>query len=781
MRSIFKLLSANLRHKKGAFTGIVILMAIVTLSYAVTLSNNRNLEKAVDESFSAQQIGDWVFQLEASPSQEIMDVLHSHPEITGTHEEHFIRVDAPVLADGEESLDLTVLRCGRDTDQLFNEAGNGLADYRPPRQGEVYLSYKLCSRRLKGFAVGKEIQIKTHNGYDETFTVRGYYQDVVDNTVGTALLCQEDYDRLHEKCDGLYDLNRMIFSGTKFHVNVKDGTDLRALEKTLKKECNLFQNALAVNTKEELRETVMIFASTGTRIVAVFTVLLVMIVMIVIGSSIGTAVETEYVNLGVLKAVGFDKGHLRAVWALQYSLAVLLGSALGLLAAIPVTSAMGMLFKSLSKILTSNRLALGRCALAAFLILLVCMVYVIFATAKVGRISPVRAISGGHSEIYFDNLLQMPIRKRGLHFFVALRQFTSRFKSYFGSMMIVALLVFFLCTIMIFTGGINADLFMAPTGDIEMNLLSGALTKEHMPELEKLCRRYDPDADILLYTGRYTYAEDEKILLQIYSSESLFTSPLEGRLPEYDNEITVTELFAKKVQKQIGDSVTVQFGEKQADFIITGLIQSVMSISSSGVLEMTADGGSRLGIDALDYGYVRLSDLSQKTALTNALNEEMSEYLSAREFEPGAYMADIIDMVNLVMQIIIFAVYGVSLVFAAVVVTMICRRVFLRERTDLGIFRALGFSVPSLRLQFALRFLLIAVVGSAAGCLAALLGTGRLLSLLMQMIGISRFGADFTWKTLLLPSAAVSAAFFVCTYLTSRRVRKVSVRELVTE
>ena len=206
-----------------------------------------------------------------------------------------------------------------------------------------------------------------------------------------------------------------------------------------------------------------------------------------------------------------------------------------------------------------------------------------------------------------------------------------------------------------------------------------------------------------------------------------------------------------------------------------------MSIGSAGVLEMTAEGGSRLGIDSLDYGYVRLSDLSQKTALTNALNEEMSEYLSAREFEPGAYMADIIDMVNLVMQIIIFAVYGVSLVFAAVVVTMICRRVFLRERTDLGIFRALGFSVPSLRLQFALRFLLIAVVGSAAGCLAALLGTGRLLSLLMQMIGISRFGADFTWKTLLLPSAAVSAAFFLCTYLTSRRVRKVSVRELVTK
>lgn len=779
MRSIFKLLFANLRHKKGAFTGIVILMTIVTLSYTVTLSNNRNLAQTVDESFAEQQIGDWVFQLEASPSQEITDVLQSHPEITGMHEEHFIRIDAPVLAGGKESLDLTVLRCGQNTDRLFNERLNGLTDFQPLKEGETYLSYKLA--KLKGFEIGDEIQIKTHNGYDEKFTVRGYYQDVVDSTVGTALVCQADYDRILAKCDGIYDLNRTVFSGINLHVNAKEGTDLRALEKTLKKECDLFQNALAVNSKEELRYICMIIASTGTRLVAVFTVLLVIIVMIVIGSSIGTAVETEYVNLGVLKAVGFDKGHLRAVWALQYSLAVLLGSVIGLLLAIPVTSSMGAMFTRLSKILTSNRLALGRCALAAFLILLVCVVYVFFATAKVGRISPVRAISGGHSEIYFDSRLQMPIRKRGLHFLVALRQFTSRFKSYFGSMVIVALLVFFLCTVMIFTGGINADLFMTPTGDIEMNMFSGALTEEHVPEVEKLCKRYDSDAEILLWTGRYTYAEDEKILLEVYNTESLFTKPLAGRLPEYDNEITVTELFANKVQKQIGDSVTVQFGGKQADYIITGLIQSVQQISCSGVLEITAEGGSRLGITAPDIGYVRLSDLSQKTALTNALNDEMSDYLSAREFEPGAYMADIIATVNLVMKIIILVVYSISIVFAAVVVTMICRRVFLRERTDLGIFRALGFSVPSLRVQFALRFLLVAVVGSAVGCIASALGSGRLLAVLMRIIGISRFNRELTWDLFLLPTVAVSAAFFVCAYLAARRVRSVSVRELVTE
>ena len=103
---------------------------------------------------------------------------------------------------------------------------------------------------------------------------------------------------------------------------------------------------------------------------------------------------------------------------------------------------------------------------------------------------------------------------------------------------------------------------------------------------------------------------------------------------------------------------------------------------------------------------------------------------------------------------------------------------FLRERTDLGIFRALGFSVPSLRLQFALRFLLIAVVGSGLGCICSACCSVRLLSKIMRLIGITRFAANETWLTFFLPAAAVSAAFFVVSYAASRRIRTVSVREL---
>ena len=778
MRSIIRLLAANLRHKKGAFTGIVILMTIVTLSFAITVSNNRNLEETVDGGLAAQQYGDLVFQLAEPPAPELLQTIRSHAEITAVHEERVLNVTCPVLADGNENKDLYALRTFQNYDRVFNDALNGFQTLDTLKPGEILLSYKLSTMEMYG--IGKTLVLETHDGWDESFTIRGYYQEIADSTDGIGLLCREDFERLYqEKRDDLFSLKRYLCGVSQLHICTEKDTDLHALEKQLKAESTCLDDALSSVTKEETKYYAMLIATTGTRIVAVYVALLILIVMIVTGNSIGTAVETEYTNLGILKAVGFQKRQLRTVWVLQYALAVFIGSVIGLLLAAPMTALLGRVFMKLSNILADNRLALGRCSLAAMAVLLLCTVFVIAATGKVGRISPVRAISGGHSEIYFDSRLHTRIRRRGMPFFLALRQLTTGSRSYVGSMLVVALLVFFLSTVMVFTKGINSDLFMVPTGDIELNMLSGDFRLSQESEIEAVCSRFVSDSEVLLWTGRYMNAEDTKILTQIYNRESLFSKPLEGRLPKYENEIMVTELFAQNAGKKIGDTITVKNGADSAAFVITGLTQSI--ISPAGMLEMTFAGGKRIGIRTADSGYIKLTQPERKEEIVKALNAEMSDVLTAEKCEPGAYVAAITAIVDTVMDIIIGVVYSISLVFAAVVVMMVCRRSFIRERTDLGIFRALGFSVPSLRMQFALRFLLIAVLGAAAGCLGAVCFSCRMLSVLMRFIGITRFGEAPAWYMLLIPAAAVSAAFFVFSYLSSRCIRTFSVQALVNE
>lgn len=777
MRSILKLFKANLRHKKGAFFGIVILMMIVTFCYSGTVSNNDNLERAILDDFRHRKVGDIMAMLwENAPSDTLKNKMDSDARVKDYFLETVLSMDKPVKAEGKESSVLNMLFCYNDSYQVYNSDITGfLPDGTGPQKGEIFLSYHLYGS--EGYALGNTIQLCTKNGYDESFRVAGYYQETLHGGFGSGvgLLNPADFERVYkEKSTDVMDMHRSLFSYTTLHIVLADGAD----DLEVKEALDLGKEADSIGYKSDAIGTDMIYATTGTRLVAVFTVLLLVIVMIVIGNSINTAVETDYINLGVLKSQGFGKWHLRAVWILQYGSALLIGSVLGLLLTVPAIAYLGRIFMKLSGILAENKIALGQCSLYALIVFVLCTVFVIFATAKVGRISPVRAISGGKSEIHFDSRLQLPIRKKGLGFLVALRQFTSRRKSYIGSSLIVALLVFFLCTVLLFARGINKDMFMYPTGDVELSMLGGTLTLSEQSKITEIYQKYDADAELLLWTGRNMQLDGQQTLVQLYTREANFDPPLDGRKPQYDNEIMLTEMLANRLKKQLGDKVEIEYNSKKGEYVITGIFQSILS---PAIGEMTFAAGEKIGIDTPDMGYIIMKDASDKDALVKELNEKLGDQMEAVSIVPGEYLESVFEQIDLLMMVIIGVVFVVSVIFAMVVVTMICQKSFVRERIDIGIFRAVGFSVGGLRMQFALRFFLVAVCGSAIGAVCSVCGSLPLLSLVMQFLGLTRFQSPISAGVYLYPALAICAAFFVCSYFSARRVKSVSVRELVTE
>ena len=775
MRSIFKLFKANLRHKKGTFIGIVILMTIVTFCYSGTVSNNRNLEKAILDDFSHRHIGDIVINM-MEPSDELISRIEKDDRVTDHFTEQILALSKPVRAGGEEVKALDTLLCYDSSYQIYNDDITGFApDGTAPEKGEIFLSYHLYG--LKGCALGDTVEIETKNGYDESFRIAGFYQETFRGGFGygCGLINKADFDRIFaEKTDDVFDSHRRLYSYTSLHINIKDGTDY----KTLKNDLKIGTNSETIQLKSEAIESNMIYATTGTMLVAAYTVMLILIVMIVLGHAITSVVETDYVNLGVLKSQGFGKWHLRAVYILQYGLALLIGSVLGILLTLPAISVLGRLFMKLSGILADNSVAVGKCSLYALGIFLLCTLFVILTTAKIGKISPVRAISGNQNEVYFDNRLHMPIRKKGLSFFIALRQFTSRIKSYVSSFLIVSLLVFFLCTVMFFAKGLNRDMFVIPTGDIDLNMLSGKFQITQEAELEAIYRKYDPDAELLLWTGRMMDLDGEETLCQLYSRPKNFDPVLEGRQPKYNNEIILTELLAERLHKQIGDRVTIEYQGNKGEYVITGLFQSILS---PAIAEMSFEAGEQIGVNNPDTGYILLKDTSRKDALVKELNDKLGDLLEASAIEPGEYLNGILEQVDLLLLIIISVVFVISVIFAAVVVTMICKRSFRRECIDIGIFRAVGFSVQGLRKQFSLRFLLVGMAGSVLGCVCSYALSLKLLSVLLRFLGITRFNAPQAADVYLLPALAICAAFAVFSYISSRRVKTLSVRALISE
>ena len=138
---------------------------------------------------------------------------------------------------------------------------------------------------------------------------------------------------------------------------------------------------------------------------------------------------------------------------------------------------------------------------------------------------------------------------------------------------------------------------------------------------------------------------------------------------------------------------------------------------------------SKLDDMHLSYlGYI-LEDQSQGAGIEEELNRQFGEILTASYDETSMD-----STYQLAIHAMTLVVYIFSAIFALVTVHMVCSKAFLKERRDIGIYKALGFTSTRLRLQFAVRFFMVAVLGAAAGSVAAAVFTGNMLSCILRLV-----------------------------------------------
>ena len=126
-------------------------------------------------------------------------------------------------------------------------------------------------------------------------------------------------------------------------------------------------------------------------------------------------------------------------------------------------------------------------------------------------------------------------------------------------------------------------------------------------------------------------------------------------------------------------------------------------------------------------------------------------------------------------------IYVISAIFALVVVSMMCSKSFVREKIDIGIYKAMGFTSRNLRIQFAVRFLIVAVFGIIIGTTMSLTLSEKLLSFMLRSMGIVRFVIDYRFITVFLPIISVAVSYFLFAFLVAGKTKKVEVRNLISE
>ncbi len=776
---IFTLLKANIRGKKGSFISIVFLMMIISMSLAIVLSvkeNCRNSQKAMLDETNTGDMAAFI------KTKRLSDALFQSVENNSLVEkaENYAAIVSDQAESGENSDGnswyLTKCRSGY---QMYNEDLTAYKKQMPPlKKGEIYIPQGV-STRLE-CEKGDKVKLSTIGGKYE-FKIKGVFIEPLlgSSTIGwkQLFISDEDFEEIYLACKEK-ETEDMCADFQIVQIYKKAGCTLS--DSRFRRELNLATGITDQSSGSITRELSMhytnIYSDIIMSVLMVFGIFLFVIVLIVMGHSVSTGMEMEYVNLGILKSQGFTKNKIRMVWELQYFLAIFTGTAAGLIIAVPLIQKMGNIFQPLMGFLAGGDISFLKIALAVLLIWLVSGLVIFLITKKMDKISPVRAISGGHGDIYFDSRIKAPVCQRGLLGSLALRQLTSCKRRYIGTMVIVSILVFFMMTVTILGNVVNSKSAVEAMGaiytecDVSFKKIPDDKTFEAM---EKVVKKYSPIEKSYYMTGLYCSLNGEEIHCQVYRDPEVMAAT-KGRVPLYDNEIAITELIGEELSLKIGDEVTVAGIDKKEKYVISGIFQSMNDTGMTFMISL--DGAKRIGIHEIAFAGYSLTIPEKAKEAAKALNSSFGDILEAESSAGNDIMEDsYVTAINAMKGII----FGFSILFALVVVVMICSKIFLQEKIDIGIYKAVGFNALQLRLQFAIRFFMVSLAGSIVGAVLSLLFSGKMLNSVLRVVGITNISVQYTLPTVIVPAAVISVCFFLFAFLVSGKVRCVEVRELI--
>jgi ABC-type lipoprotein release transport system permease subunit len=251
---------------------------------------------------------------------------------------------------------------------------------------------------------------------------------------------------------------------------------------------------------------------------------------------------------------------------------------------------------------------------------------------------------------------------------------------------------------------------------------------------------------------------------------------IEGRTCFADNEIVLTEFVAANFGVSIGDIVTVRVDIGSGEYIVSGIYSCANDMGDN--VGMSREGYLKIGSDNphIWCHHYFLADTSKKTAVTQNLEALYGGDVHVHENTwPGLF-----GIIAAMHALIVF-MYGMVIAFILIVTAMTGGKVLSAEQKALGIYKAIGFKTKNLRLTFALRFGLVAALGSIIGtCLAAAL-TDSLVSAVMKLAGISNFYSSPAPGEIILPSVIVTALFFSFAYVAAGKIKRVNLTELIAE
>ncbi|WP_414733078.1 ABC transporter permease [Acetobacterium carbinolicum] len=770
----------NIKKAKVATATLIILIAIATIFLYVGISVLSNLGSFMDKKNVATNGAHFVSITDGNYDQEIQAIYESSETYDYSEREAAIMSLASKFQDvstGEKAYSISSLFLNLDTSRKISQVD--LIDEAAvmPKNG-VVVPYIL--KVANGYKTGDILKFMVDDASID-LEIAGFYEDLMfasptNVSMYKLFVGDQQFNELIAQPE--FGLTVSYSAVILNDINRSDDFESLYAERIKTIMTTNAGNHAALNYGT-MKIGVATFINIIMAVLLSFSIIILAIAAIVIKFSTITHIENNIKNIGTLEAMGYTTRQIIRATLLEYLIIAMVGFMVGLGASLFISPVITNVVSS--SIGLSWTMGIYPAAVLASLGMVMILVLGIayFSAFKIKRITPLAALrSGVQTHHFIKNRIPLEQTKLSLNAAMGLKMLIHNKRQNLIAAVIIMLLslvtVFSLASYYNFSVDKTAMIKLIGLETAEVQLT--ALADEQrifteiaaMPEVEDTIK-LDAFEAVIKFQGKESGANAR--ITKDYSRLKVNTC-VKGRMPASDNEIAITSIVLNKIGAQIGDTVSIENNGSAREFLVVGITQQ-FNMLGRGAAITTA--GMKKMVPSYQEQVLKiyLKDGQDTEKFVTKLNNQYA----SEKVQSVSYFESIEMMLNSFeasIQIVVVGCLGVIAVIIVFILFLIVRVRLLRERTRLGVSKALGFTSNQLIGQLLISEMPVIIGASMAGAAAGYFTTNPLLALMLSANGILNCDFYVDPGMVLLTPIGISLIGLGTVLIVSGRIRKIS-------
>ena len=775
MRKIFNQITYNLKKEKSSFISFGVIMMIA----ALILNCSSVLMMQVDTAYNekSEKLNTATINVIVSDIQSDSGLEEYLGKITGVEkiEGHkAILAEATVKDFNGADFTMNTMFYNMDDNRSLNNyelVGEIEKDVENPVCIPLYIS------RFGGFATGDKISYSI-DGKIHVFTVAGVIEEMQYGNYGSSIIGayfpQKEYNKLSDS----YDSKAVV----EYSMTLSDNSDIQKVKKDISKILEdkgvmmlmLLDSASVKSTRTMVTDLLIL-------ILAAFSLIILVVSVFLSNFRVKNSIESEIVNMSVLKALGYTSSQIVAGISLPYAIVSTVFSMIGAgvsYALLPILSAVltvqsGFSFSISFDLLSFSCVTILLTGVVAF--------FTYLSARKIKKTQPIDGLRGNSgSKASHKNYFPLAETKGNTKFILVVKQIFACKKQN-----VMLFLVIFVLTILVafsgtlfFNVAVKPENFMSALSDEtpDVIIIPQADTSE---DLQNRLKNDNRIKIALKYISDSVKIEDKAVTVSACEDFTKVRNDAcyMGRNPEKADEIALGSAFENKFR--IGDMVKVTLNDISETFKVTGFVQSVNLKGEFCQLSLN--------------GYEKLLNCKQTPSLYVYLNNSSDAEKVTMEYK-NEYPNLVADSVNsfrlqqearkMYMGItvsLVMVIFVVTILIVLFIMYIVIRSLLVKRRQKLGVYKAMGYTSSQLIFQTAGSFIPVFITATLLSGFAALFYMPAVYDFIFESLGVMKNNIEISLGFLMLFAAVQIMVNFIISIILCMPIRKISAYSLIKE